>query len=229
MYWIGLSCYLHVNRLCIKKQFNIIWRNGFYYLYEMKPTIRHLIAFLLGSIIFYQADAQVIFDKIDSTLKIGKVGYRVECRNKKFDENQITVRPIGFSSDAREANFMIRGRVAKAQIDDLNADGYPDLVIFIYSDSNAIFGTAYAFISQANKTFTGCMLPDAMLDGKVNSGYKGHDQFSLMENFLLQKFPIYKPGDENDKPTGGTRVLLYQLAKTDNGFKFDRIRAYDTK
>jgi len=70
--------------------------------------------------------------------------------------------------------------------------------------------------------------------GKINTGYKGHDQFILMEGNLLQKFPIYKPGDDKDKPTGGTRVVLYQLTKTDSGgdngpnYKFNLVRTYDT-
>ena len=176
------------------------------------------------------AGAQVVLEKVDSTLKIGKVGYRVECRNKKYDKNELTVRPVGFESAAREMNFYINGRVAKAQIDDLNSDGYPDLVLYIYSDSNAIYGTVYAFLSEANKSITPAVLPDVMLDGKVNIGYKGHDQFSLMEGYLLQKFPIYVTGDDKDKPTGGTRVLLYQLGKNETGgFKFNRVRTYDTK
>jgi hypothetical protein len=188
------------------------------------------VLFLSGLLLCSAAGAQVVLEKVDSTLKIGKVGYRVECRNKKYDKNELTVRPVGFESAAREMNFYINGRVAKAQIDDLNSDGYPDLVLFIYSDSNAIYGTVYAFLSEANKSISPAVLPDVMLDGKVNAGYKGHDQFSLMEGYLLQKFPIYVTGDDKDKPTGGTRVLLYQLGKNETGgFKFNRVRTYDTK
>ena len=62
-----------------------------------------------------------------------------------------------------------------------------------------------AFISDGNKSLTPCVLPDAMMDGKVNAGYKGHDEFSRMQGYLLQKFPIYQPGDDKEKPTGGTR------------------------
>ncbi|HEX9508982.1 MAG TPA: hypothetical protein VF939_00770 [Puia sp.] len=127
-------------------------------------------------------------------------------------------------------SFGIRGRVAKAEIDDLNNDGFPDLVLYIYSDSNAVFGTVYAFLSEANKSINPCALPDVMLDGKVNTGYKGHDQFSLMESYLLQKFPIYKAGDDKDKPTGGTRAILYQLGRDADGkFKFNIVRFYDTR
>ena len=192
-----------------------------------------LILLFAGLLCFAATDAQVSFNKIDSTLKIGRVGYRVECRNKSTEVNQLSVRPVGFDGSARELNFPLRGRVLKAEIDDLNSDGYPDLVLYIYSDSAGIFGTVYAFLSEANKSITGCVLPDPMMNGKINSGYKGHDQFILMEGNLLQKFPIYKPGDDKDKPTGGTRVVLYQLGKTDNGdngatYKFNLVRTYDT-
>jgi hypothetical protein len=132
-------------------------------------------------------------------------------------------------NQAREMNFMLRGRVAKAEIDDLNSDGYPDLVLYVYTDSLANFGTVYAFVSKANKSITGCVLPDPMMDGKINAGYKGHDQFSLMEGFLLEKFPIYKAGDDQDKPSGGTRVILYQLIPDEGDrFKFQKVRNYDT-
>jgi hypothetical protein len=187
------------------------------------------IIFLMALLAGASANAQVVFPKMDTTVKIGKAGYRVECRNKNYDQNQLSVRPVGFDNAAGEANFMIRGRVAKAEIDDLNSDGYPDLVLYVYSDSSAIFGTVWAFVSKANKSFTGCALPDPMLDGKINEGYKGHDQFSLMEGYLLEKFPIYKTGDDKDKPSGGTRVILYQLVPDEGArFKFLKVRTYDT-
>ena len=193
--------------------------------------MKQLFIFLFSNVLFLgAANAQLSFSKMDTTVKIGKVGYRVDCKNKNIDQNQLTVRPIGFSSEAREMSFGIRGRVSKAGIDDLNNDGFPDLILYIYSDSSSEFGTVYAFLSEANKSITPCALPDVMLDGKINTGYKGHDQFSLMESYLLQKFPIYKPGDEKGKPTGGTRSLLYQLVKGEEGkFKFSIVRFYDTK
>src|SRR6201991_5236475 len=93
----------------------------------------------------------VMFPKIDSTLKIGKAGYRVDCRNKGVTQNPLSIKPVGFESGARDVSFTLKGRVASAQVDDLNRDGYPDLVLVIYSDSNASSGTVYGFISEANK------------------------------------------------------------------------------
>lgn len=197
------------------------------YLYAMKYA---LILPLVGLLCFASATAQVAFNKIDSTLKIGKVGYKVDCRNKKVNENQLIVRPVGFESEAKEISFPLKGRVARAEIDDLNNDGFPDLVLYIYKDSNAVFGTAYAFISDANKAILVCVSPDVQLDGKISGGYRGHDQFSLMEGTLVQRFPIYNTGDDKDKPTGGNRVLLYKLIRNDNGgYKFSLLRLYENK
>lgn len=188
---------------------------------------RLVILPFLGLLFFDTANAQLSFGKIDSTLKIGNAGYRVTCRNKSATENQLIITPIGFQG-AQKINYTLNGRLAQAEIDDLNSDGFPDLVLFIYTDSNAVFGTVFAFLSEANKSIAPCILPDIRMDGKINTGYKGHDQFSVMASYLQQKFPIYKAGDK-DAPTGGTRVILYQLVRDDEGkFKFDKVRFYDT-
>lgn len=194
--------------------------------------MKYLFICTVFSILFLgKAHGQQSFSKVDTVLKSGKVGYRVQCKNKNVDQNELTIKPVGFESGggARDVTFMIRGRIGKSEIDDLNGDGYPDLVLFVYSDSIAEYGAVYAFLSEANKSIIPCVLPDVMMDGKVSAGYKGHDQFAIMQTYLQQKFPIYKPGDDKDKPTGGTRVLLYQLVKGADGgdFKFNRVRFYD--
>ena len=47
----------------------------------------------------------------------------------------------------------------------------------------------------------------------INQGYMGHDEFSLIENTLVHRFPIYKTGDTNAAPTGGTRQIGYKLVE----------------
>ncbi|HVS97500.1 MAG TPA: hypothetical protein VHE54_13495 [Puia sp.] len=188
-----------------------------------------LLVSLAGLICLRAADAQVSFEKIDTTMKIAKTGYRLNCRNKDIAQNQLSIRPIGFESPANEnMNFPVRGRIAKAMVDDLNQDGVADLILFIYSDSAAIHGTVLAFISDGTKSIVPAGLPDVALDGKLNTGYKGHDHFSMLEGTLLQRFPIFKPADK-DTPTGGSRVIQYQLSKVEGGgYKFAVLRSYDT-
>src|ERR1700754_2279864 len=108
----------------------------------------HSILLFVGLFLFRTAHSQVEFRRIDSTLKIGKAGYRIDCRNKSIINNPLSIKPVGFESGANEINFPLRGRVASVQVDDLNRDRYPDLVVFIYTDSAAIKETVYTFASD---------------------------------------------------------------------------------
>jgi hypothetical protein len=193
--------------------------------------MKYLFIFLFaGSILFVTNESYGQFTRFDSTLKMGRVGYRVICNNKTLDQNELDVRPIGFDKEARELKFYIKGRVAKAEIDDLNNNGYPDIVVYISSGAHGEFGNVFAFISMENKSIIAAAVPDATMNGKINEGYKGHDEFSLMEGTLMQKFPIYKAGDSTDHPTGGSRMVQYNLVGSENaGYKFKMLRSYDVK
>jgi hypothetical protein len=39
----------------------------------------------------------------------------------------------------------------------------------------------------------------------------GHDQYAVVETRLVRRFPVYRPGDSNASPTGGTRQVSYKL------------------
>lgn len=178
-----------------------------------------------------KAYGQIRFERVDTTMKLGKTGYRVTCRNKEFTNNPLSIRPIGFESPANQnMSLPVRGRISEVQVDDLNNDGNADLVLFIYSDSAAIHGTVLALISDGTKSILPCALPDPALDGKINKGYKGYDQYMLLEGTLLLKFPVFKP-DDKDKPTGGHRVVQYAFARNENGngYKLNIARTYDTQ
>src|SRR5882762_766293 len=72
--------------------------------------------------------------KLDTTVKLNDVGFRVICNNKNEDENNVTISPVGLrSSTQRDINFSVQGRVTKAIIDDLNEDGNPGLVLCIFA------------------------------------------------------------------------------------------------
>jgi len=168
--------------------------------------------------------------KFDSLLKVGKVGYHVFCKSKSANESELRVKPIGFQNTAREADFYIKGRITSALIDDLNNDGFPDLVLVAYTDSGDSYKTIYAFASDQNKSIVPIAMPDLMLDGKLNGGYRGQDEFTMMEGTIMRKFPVYKPGDEKDKPTGGKRAIQYTMTgKAESGYKFKVMQTYELK
>jgi len=189
-----------------------------------------LILFVL--FIFFSGESiRAQFGKFDSTARSGKISYRVICNNKNVDRNEVIVKLGGFEKEARSAwDFFARGRVTGIYMDDVNNDGFFDLLVTVYSGPNGEFGTMYTFASQENKSLITFLLPDPMMDGKLNTGYKGYDQFSMLDGTVLRKFPIYKAGDEKGSPTGGYRVAQYQAVREEQrGYKFQLLRTYDTK
>jgi len=61
--------------------------------------------FLVFVLMAFSANSQIVVTKYDSTLKIGKAGYRISCFNKTVDRNILNIRPVGFKQEAREVCF----------------------------------------------------------------------------------------------------------------------------
>jgi len=163
--------------------------------------------------------------KFDSTAKLGDQGYRVECNNKNADKNTVSVSPIGLKTDGPDPTFTVFGKVTKVFVDDLNEDGFPDLVLCIYNGPNGDLGNITAIASSGNNSLLPVRFPDIYSDLKLSEGYKGHDDFTVLVGTLIQSFPFYKPGD-TDTPSGGTKVIQYKMVKAENGYTFKALRSY---
>jgi hypothetical protein len=57
-----------------------------------------------------------------------------------------------------------------------------------------------------------------MEDAVAAKGYMGHDEFRVVENSLVRRFPVYRAQDTNAQPTGGTRQIQYQLKAGEAGW-----------
>jgi hypothetical protein len=170
------------------------------------------------------------FKKVDTTVKIGKAGYRIVCNNKAPDKNFTTLKPVGFESGAREMEFYVKGRIERVEVEDFNNDGFPDMIMFSRGGPNPNdYVTVYTVLSAENKSFVPVFFPDLLDDAKLRDGYKGHDEFSLMEGMIMRTFPIYKSDDAPDKPTGGKRSVQYKLFSIEGGYRFKVIRSFELK
>ena len=98
--------------------------------------------------------------RYDSTMKIGKAGYRVFCMNRSNEQNVLNIRPIGFKAEVREVNIELRAKVSAAEIEDLNNDGFPDLIIFI--EDAAGKKSIFPICSQDNERIAPIFFPDIL-------------------------------------------------------------------
>lgn len=166
--------------------------------------------------------------RMDTTLKIGKVGYRVTSSNRSPEKNAVTINPIGFESQAREFSFEVKGRIKKTEIDDLNNDGYPDIVLYVFSGDSLQKGTVIGISSEKNQSVTPIVFPDVMDDQKLREGYKGFDDFNLMEGTLMRRYPLYVTDSLGSRPTGKMRQVLYRVVPGErNMLKFKVLRFYE--
>ena len=193
---------------------------------------KKIFLFIFLSILLVNANAQKT--KFDTTVKSDKVGYRIVCNNKNPDYNTVSVIPIGFINYSRSMDFMIIGKVVKAEIDDFNSDGYPDVIFYSYDEKNR--ATVYSLASAENKSCVPIIMPDIYQDPKLRDGYQGHDEFSIIEGFLSRKFPIYKIIDSTSKipQIVGKRIIQYKTVEDKTNperplFKFTVLKSIDIK
>jgi hypothetical protein len=133
---------------------------------------------------------------------------------------QLTVLPYGLTKDNGKIVSEIEGSVTKAEIGDLNADGFPEILIFTTSAGSGSYGNVIGYSVNNGKSLSQISFPNITDNPKANKGFMGHDEFEIVENTLVQRFRIYNPNDTNNKPTGGYRQIQYKLREGESMRKF---------
>jgi hypothetical protein len=168
------------------------------------------------------ANAQKV--KFDTTMKIGKVGYRVLCNNKKPTKNNLSINLIGFEETRDEISFEVMGKVVSCEIDDLNRDGYTDLLIYVVDETNNNKASVVAIASTENKGIRPIIFPDIRDDAKLNAGYNGGDTYKLMNGMLSRRFPVV----DASKNVLGYRKVFYTVMPDEKGMlHFKVLRSLD--
>ena len=189
--------------------------------------------FVAGSIIFVFVLAPMALmaqgRRIDTTMKVGKAGYRINCLNKSAEKNAISINPVGFENEVRDFSFDLKGLLTGAEVDDLNKDGFPDLLLYVNTKDSLNKSAVIGISSMENKSVVPIVLPDILDDPRLRDGYKGSDQYMLLEGILMRTYPLFEK-DVNgvQQPTAKMRRLMYRVSQGEQGsLKFVVSRFYD--
>lgn len=163
-----------------------------------------LLALILG------AFPAMAIEAYDQTLILQGVSFRVQCGNAA-SENILTLTPSGLEIDNSPITVDVDGIVTGAEVADLNADGSPEVYIYVTSAGSGSYGSLAAWSTNNRKSVSMINLPEITEDPVSGKGYMGHDAFVVAEQYLVRSFPIYREGDFNAAPSGGTRQIQYQL------------------
>ena len=142
--------------------------------------------------------------------------------------SELTIQPSGLEIDNQKIEVEIDGQVVNAEIEDLNSDGFPEILVYTTSAGSGSYGNAIGYSVNNGKSISQIYFPEISENKEASSGYMGHDEFAIIETTLARRFPVYKDGDTNSNPTGGTRQIEYKLkdGEASRRFVIDKISEY---
>jgi len=168
--------------------------------------------FLTGTV---AAGGDGAFDKV---LIQDGISFHVICANES-SLNELKIIPAGLSRDNSSITIKeVDGIVTGAEAGDLNNDGSPEIYVYVTSVGSGSYGSLIAYAGNKNTLLSKIYLPELDRHAQYGEGYMGHDVFSLQGDRLARRFPIYRKGDVNAAPSGGTRELLYKLVPGEAGW-----------
>ena len=153
----------------------------------------------------------------DQTLKLQGVSFHVTCATAG-SVNRLRIAPKGLKGRNAVIEREIDGTVTMAEVADLNSDGSPEIYVYVSSAGSGSYGSLIAYGSNKRRSLTQIYLPPLQDDTKAAKGYMGHDEFRVVESTLVRRFPVYRAGDTNAQPTGGTRQIQYKLKAGEAGW-----------
>lgn len=133
--------------------------------------------------------------------------------------NTVVVTPGGLSAVNEPQTVEAGGIVTGADVGDIDTDGSPEIYIYVQAGEDGAPGSLVAFSTNKKKSMSGITVPD--LTAKQAKGYRGGDEFALVENTIARRFKLHKGG----KPTGKMRQLQYKLRQGEASWtlKVDRV------
>jgi hypothetical protein len=180
--------------------------------------MKKVFAILLGSFLLCtMATGFADENSFNQTFKLHDIQFEVITQGK-----HLRIIPAGLKIDNSPIERDIEGAVTGADIGDINVDGSPEIYIYIKGKGK---GSLIAYSVNNKKSLSEIYLPPITDDPKLTKGYRGHDEFMMVEGIVAQRFPIYKDNDTDAKPTGGWRQLQYKLTQGEASWvlKFDKV------
>ena len=129
--------------------------------------------------------------------------------------NTVTVSTAGLEIDNSAWSQEVDGVVTGAEVADLNADGSPEVYVYVKSNGADEKGSVVAYVANNRKSLSiASMAPLSDTPGAAD-GYQGEDEFAVLEGVLGRRFPIHGDGGAL---TGKTRQLQYKLSAGEAGW-----------
>lgn len=183
----------------------------------MKTLLASLLA---SSLLFGSSTVLAENSKNGNSFKLSLQGISFQVTSQG---NKLRILPSGLKIDNSPIDRDIDGTVIGVDVGDINVDRSPEIYVYVQDAKGKT--SLVAFSTNKKKSLSEIYLPPFTDDPKLAKGYRGHDDIAKVEGVVALRFPIYKDGDTDDKPTGGTRQLQYKLTQGEANWilKLDKV------
>lgn len=128
------------------------------------------------------------------------------------------------SSRIDSLNLGEKDPVQEGLLADLDRNGKEELYIITRNAGSGSYAHVFGFTQDSTGKLAALEIPEPAPEdqavGRSFNGYLGHDSIYIRDHQLIRSFPVYKPGDPNSKPSGGSRAIHYAL----NGRKLEQVQ-----
>ena len=115
--------------------------------------------------------------------------FQVESPNDS-SINPVTVRALSGEDTFAEERMEADGTIAGVEVEDLNADGYPEVYIYVTSAGSGTYGSLIAYVLNRNRSISPISLPPLEDHADAARGYMGYYRFVVGGGSLVRHFPI---------------------------------------
>lgn len=127
--------------------------------------------------------------------------------------NRLTVTPAGLEADNTPIEMDVTGIITRSEVADINADGSPEVYVYGFDGTSQ---TVLAWSANKKKSLSPISMPD--LDAAQSKGYRGGDEYAVVEGILGRRFPVYPDDRPGSKPTAKVRQIQYKLHPGEAGW-----------
>lgn len=154
-------------------------------------------------------------------LSLQNIFFDIESRQRDSGV-YLTVKPYGLTKDTGSFHIRLNNRfIVNAETEDLNSDGYPELLIYTRSSGADKKGDVIGLSVNKGKSMSMIAFPGITEDTVAAEGYKGSDEFAIVETKLQRRFFVY-----NGEPISRRKFITYKMVQGEAGYRFiiDQIR-----
>jgi hypothetical protein len=166
-------------------------------------------------------DATTLNDSIGfyKELSLQNIFFKISATGTS-SKQKVTIETDDLQQKDQIVETEIEGRVVNAEIEDLNLDGYPEILIYTVSAGSGSFGNVIGYSVTNENSIDSIYFPEISQNPRINKGYKGHDNFVIVETNLNRSFQLYNERDSKAQPTGYIRQIQYKLVDGEDSKKF---------